>query len=169
MSSLTKFLLTITAFAPALLMYAFVSVINGDYLDAFIFAALCVVFVCFCLVVMSFMRRTLGPQQYTPKTVEILDDSAFNFLLVYLLPLITRDLSTYNWYIWILVTLFFCIVVATSYGYHYNPLLVIFRYHFYKVTEEGGIPHVLITRRRIYKLGEPLSVGELTDYVLIEK
>ena len=115
------------------------------------------------------MRRTLGCHSYTIETVEILDNDAFSYLLIYLMPVITIGISTYNWYVWILVTLFFCMVVTTSYAYHCNPVLLFFRYHFYKVTEKGCIPHVLITKRRIYTVGETLRVAMLTDYVLIEK
>ena len=78
-------------------------------------------------------------------------------------------MATYNWFEWILVTLLFCLIVATSYGYHFNPLLIFFGYHFYKVTETGGMPHILITNRRIYKIGETLDVARLAEYVLIEK
>ena len=101
--------------------------------------------------------------------METADNEGFGLLLVYVLPLITRDLAVYNWYEWILVTFLFCLIVATSYGYHFNPLLIFMGYHFYKVTESEGMPHVLITRRRIYKTGEQLEVARVTEYVLIER
>lgn len=169
MSTFAKFILATTAFAPILLAYAAVSALNGDCCYAVGFLVGCIVLVLLCAGLLRFARTRLEPMVYRTVTVETTDNEIFSILLVYLLPLITRDLSTFNWHVWLLVGIVFCLIVATSYGYHFNPLLAIFRYHFYKVTEERGIPHVLITRRRIYRTGEKLEVGRLAEYVLIEK
>lgn len=168
MSRLAKYVLAATAFSPALLIYSVVSLVNCDYRDAAAFLAACVGLVLACHVLMHFGTRCLSTRSYKTATVETADSEVFNVLLVYLLPLITKDLATYNWVAWILVTFLFCLVVATSYGFHFNPLLIFLRYHFYKVTEQGGMPHVLITRRRIYKVGEALTVARLADYLLVE-
>ena len=92
-----------------------------------------------------------------------------NFLLIYLLPLITRDLATYNWQAWIVIALIFCGVVATSYSYHFNPLLVVFCYHFYKVSDKEGMSYVLITRKQLFKANNTLEVVKLSEYVLLAK
>ena len=169
MSKLAKLLLATTAFAPVLLTYAAVSIINCEYWHAAAFLTICALLVLVCAGLLRFAKSNLQSRSYCTATVETADKEVFGLLLLYLLPLITRDLATYNWLAWILVTFLFCLVVATSYGYHFNPLLVFLRYHFYKVTETDGIPHVLITNRRIYKTGETLSVARLAEYVLIEK
>ena len=141
---------------------------NGDYCDAAAFLAACLGLVLACDGLMHFGTRRLSTRSYKTATVETADGEVFSALLVYLLPLITKDLATYNWVVWILVTSLFCLIVATSHGFHFNPLLIFLQYHFYKVTEQGGIPHVLITRRRIYKVGETLTVARLADYLLVE-
>ena len=166
---LAKFLLAVTAFAPVLLTYAMVSAINCKHWHAAAFVAGCVLSVLLCVVLLRFAKSRLQSRVYRTATVETSDNEVFGLLLIYLLPLITRDLATYNWLAWILVTLVFCLVVATSYGYHFNPLLVFLDYHFYKVAEADGISHVLITKRRIYKTGEILRVSRLAEYLLIEK
>ena len=169
MSKIAKFLLAVTAFAPVLLTYAVVSVFNCEYWHAAFFLVTCGLLVLMCYSLLRFAKSHLQSKTYRAATVETADNEIFGLLLVYLLPLITRDLAIYNWPSWILVTLFFCFVVATSYGYHFNPLLVFLKYHFYKVAETDGMPHILITNRRIHKTGETLDVGELAEYVLIEK
>lgn len=168
MSRLAKYVLAATAFAPALLTYSVVSLMNGEYCDAAAFLAVCLGLVLACDGLMQFGTRSLSRRCYTTTTVETADGEVFGVLLVYLLPLITRDLATYNWVVWVLVTSLFCLVVATSHGFHFNPLLIFLQYHFYRVTEQGGISHVLITKRRIHKVGETLTVGRLGDYLLIE-
>lgn len=169
MSKLAKLLLALTAFAPVLLTYAAVSVISYDYWYATAFVGLCGLLVLLCVGLLRFATSHLQSKTYRTATVETADNEIFGLILIYLLPLITRDLATYNWLVWVLVTFVFCVIVAASYGYHFNPLLVFLGYHFYKATETGGMPHVLITKRRIYKTGETLNVARLAEYVLIEK
>ena len=169
MGKLAKFLLAVTAFGPVLLTYAMVSAINRERLHAAAFVAGCVLLVLLSVALIRFAKTRLQSRVFHATSVETSDNEVFGLLLIYLLPLITQDLATYNWLAWILVTLVFCLVVATSYGYHFNPLLVFLGYHFYKVTEGHGMPHVLITKRRIYKTGENLNVSRLAEYLLIEK
>ena len=169
MSKLVKCVLAATAFGPVLLTYAVVALMNGDYCSAAIFLALCILLVLICDGLIQFGMQYLSTRSYTTATIETADSEVFSFLLVYLLPLITRDLATYNWVAWILVMFMFCLVVATSYGFHFNPLLVLLGHHFYRVAEKDGIPHILISKRRIYRSRETLCVGRIADYVLIEK
>ena len=169
MGKLAQLFLAFTAFAPVLLTYAGVSALNSNYCHAVQFLAACAALVLLCDGLLHFAKTKLESMSYRTATVETADNEAFGLLLVYLLPLITRDLSTYNWHAWIIVSFFFCLIVAIGYGYHFNPLLVFFGYHFYKVTELGHIPHTLITQRRIYDTGETLQVVRVADYILIEK
>ena len=169
MGILARLLLATTAFAPVLLTYAIVSVINCEYWHAAAFVASCALLILLCVGLLCLAKNRLPTRRYRAATVETADNEVFGLLLLYLLPLLTRDLATYNWLAWILVTFLFCLVTATSYGYHFNPLLIFLRYHFYRVSETDGIPHVLITNRRIYKTGEELDVVRLAAYVLIEK
>ncbi len=169
MSKLAKLLLAFTAFAPALLTYAGVSALNSEYCHAIWFLFACAVLVVLCIDLLSIAKTRVQSKSFRASAVETVDNEVFGFLLVYLLPLITRDLAAYNWPAWILVTFLFCLVVAVGYGYHFNPLLTLLGYHFYRVTEPKGMPHVLITRRRIYRTGEELIVARLTDFVLLEK
>lgn len=126
MSKLAKLLLAATAFAPVLLIYALVSVVNSEYRNAAGFGAVCVLLVLACMWLLRFAKRHLQLKSYHTATVETSDNEIFNLLLIYLLPLITRELEDYNWITWIFVMFLFCLVVAVSYGYHFNPLLAFF-------------------------------------------
>ena len=87
---LAKFLLAVTAFAPVLLTYAIVSVINCDYWHAAAFAASCVLLVLLCAALLRFAKTRLQSRNYRASTVETADSEVFGLLLIYLLPLITR-------------------------------------------------------------------------------
>ena len=169
MGKVAKFLLASTAFAPVLLTYACVSLLNKNYYHALLFLFLCVFLLFLCDELLHFARNKLEPLSYKTSTVETSDHEVFGLLLVYILPLVIRDLSAYNWLAWVLISIFFCLITAVGYGYHFNPLLNCVGYHFYKVTEKGRIPHILVTKRRVYNTGETLSVVSLGDYFLLER
>ena len=169
MSKLVLFLMTATAFAPALLVYAVVWAAQCYYWEAIYCVLAGSVLVVLCLSLMAYARKNLPVLEHTPKSIEAVDSETMNFLLIYLLPLITRDLATYNWLAWIVIAIVFCIVVATSYSYHFNPLLVLCGYHFYKVSDKEGMSYALITKNRLFKANNVLKVGKLSEYVLIQK
>jgi len=90
------------------------------------------------------------------------------FLLIYLLPLFTAEFTTLNWQIWAPAIAIFAAVVATGYSYHFNPLLGLLGWHFYRVGTEQGVTFVLITRKHLRNAQETLKVGQLTEYIVID-
>ena len=169
MSKLAKALLSATTFGPIFLVYGLVSFSDGRPCLGIAFFGLCAVLVLSCGTLLWLAKRRLSSRRYETKTVETADHEVLSFLLIYLLPIVTKGLASFDWVVWTFIGIFYCFTVTASYGFHFNPLLTFLRYHFYRVTEENGIPHVLITRRRIYKVGETIEVARLGDYLLIEK
>jgi hypothetical protein len=47
-------------------------------------------------------------------------------------------------------------------------LLSVLGWHFYKVTSDDGVTYVLVTRNQIRTASEPLQVGQLTEYILLD-
>ena len=169
MSRYAKYALALTAFAPALFIYAVVSAVEGEICRAVWLALVVGVLVVICLELLDFTRNDVRSRSFHADGVESVDSEVFGFVLIYLLPLITRDLADYNWAAWALIAVLFCAVVAIGQGYHFNPLLTVLGYHFYRVREEKGIPHILITRRRLYSARAELTVARLSDFVLLDK
>lgn len=169
MGKIGKFVLTVTAFAPIMLVYALVSFTYGEFWCGGLWIALSIALALICWAVITWVKRTLEAIPYVPCSVENTDGDTLNLLLMYLVPLITRDLYTYNWSIWIVVSVLFFGLVALGFGHQYNPVLTIFCYHYYRVKSKSNVTQILITKRRIYNSGEQISVGELSDFLLIEK
>ena len=71
MGKLAKLLLAVTAFAPVLLTYAAVSVINCDYWYATAFVAGCILLVLLCAGLLRFAKSHLQSRIYLAATVEI--------------------------------------------------------------------------------------------------
>jgi hypothetical protein len=69
--------------------------------------------------------------------------------------------------IWFVLGLLLFLVYVSN-AYQFNPLLILFGYHFYEVTDKGGIGYILITRRNIHHVSTIREVVEITDYVIME-
>ena len=166
---LWKAILISTAFAPALGVYGIVLLTECEYVMGAFFMATAFALWGLCHVCLRRSVKHSPRLELKPTSVEVADNETLNFLLVYLLPLITRDLTDYNWIAWGIVAAVFVLVVAASYSYHFNPLLVFSGWHFYKVNTEEEVKYVLITRDRIREAKKPRRVGRLTEYIFLDK
>lgn len=168
LSILARILLTFSAIAPVSLTYAWVAWWQGEFRVASVSLALAIALVLACLWVLKHSRSNLEALPFRAKSIEPADAESFGFLLLYLLPLFTDKIGALNWELWIPVVVVFAIVTGTGYGYHFNPLLGIMRWHFYKTTSDDGVTYVLITKKHLRNAAGVISVGQLTEYMLID-
>lgn len=168
LNALAKWLLTSTAIAPVALTYAWVAYQAGNIQLASLLAGLCVCLLLICLGLLRYSRRVIERVDFTAKSVEAADGENVGFLLLYMLPLFTGKIQELTWQIWVPMIAIFAVITATSYSYHFNPLLGMLGWHFYKVESVDGITYVLITRKQLRKAAEQMQVGQLTEYILID-
>lgn len=168
MNILLKFLLSTTPLAPAMFIYAVVFLLDNCLIYASLFICLFILMCVACFGIVAYGGRKYTPRPCHTESIESSDHEVYSLFVIYIMPLIFKDIGDYNWTIWIIVSSAYCLIAAMSYGYFYNPILIISGYHFYKIKEMGGLSHVLITRRRIYDIKPGLSVVRLTDYLLLE-
>lgn len=168
LSSFARILLTGTAIAPVSLTYAWVAALQGEYGVALTAFFLGVFLVALCLALLKLARGQLEAFDFKPKSIEPADAESFGFMLLYLLPLFTDKIDGLNWELWIPLIVVFAIIVGTGYGYHFNPLLGLMRWHFYKVTSDSGVTYVLITKKHLRTAASPKRVGQLTEYILLD-
>lgn len=168
LSGIAKLMLTSTAIAPVFVTYAWVAYFEGFELAAFLLLMASLSLVFLCLGLLSYAKRNLERLRFDAISVEAADRENIAFLLLYLLPLFTEQFSTLNWQLWIPAILIFAAVVATGYSYHFNPLLGLIGWHFYKVNTKEGVSYVLITRKQLRNANEVMNVGQLTEYIVIE-
>lgn len=168
LSSFARLLLTSTAVAPVLLTYAWVAEKSGFRQQALILFAMCAILTGLCLWMLRFAKRSLERSTFTSTTIEAADRENMGFLLLYLLPLFTSQYSSLNWGIWIPTLAVFGLVTATGYSYHFNPLLGLLGWHFYKVGTPEGVTYVLITKKQLRNAASAVTVGQLTEYIVID-
>lgn len=163
-----KLLLTSTAIAPVLLTYSWVAYQSGEWRLSIILLGLCMALICICIGMLRYAIAHLERMKFSATTVEAADRENMGFLLLYLLPLFTAEFATLNWQVWIPAIAIFAAVVATGYSYHFNPLLGLMGWHFYKVGTKEGVTYVLITKKQIRIASETIEVGQLTEYIVMD-
>ncbi len=168
LSRFAKLMFTGTAIAPVALVYAWLAFVNGDtYLMGALIAG-CVLLFAIMHGLLFYSRKHPERSSFKAKSIETADHENIAFLLLYILPLFAKDFSSLNWQILVPMLIIFSVVVSTGYGYHFNPLLGLIGWHFYKVGTEEGVTYVLITKKELRSAKQCLTVGQLTEYIVID-
>ncbi|HAU1759017.1 TPA: hypothetical protein JBJ80_13370 [Legionella pneumophila] len=168
LSVIARLTLTSTAMAPVLLTYAWVA-FKSDRLG--IFAALiasCILLTWLCIQLFAYTKKNLERSKFNIISVEVADVENLSFLLLYLLPLFTSSFETLNWDFLIPAIITFGAVVATGYSYHFNPLLGLMGWHFYKVGTTEGVTYILVTKKQIRNVSDTVEIGQLTEYIVVD-
>ena len=165
---LARLLLTGTALAPVGFTYAWVAYVQGDPHTAKIIVAVSVALVVMCAVLLARAAKNLPTSDFRASSIEAADHENTAFLLLYVMPLFTSRFATLDWQFWIPTIIIFGVITATGYNYHFNPLLGLMRWHFYKVQSPEGVTFVLITKKHLRTAATDLRVGQLTEYILLD-
>jgi hypothetical protein len=168
LSTLARLMLTASSIAPVGFTYAWVAYMQCQGRVAIVAGALGLFAVVCCLIVLRVARKYLEAIPFKSKEIEAADAENIGFMLLYLLPLFTEKIEGLHWELWVPTLIVFGIIIATGYGYHFNPLLGILRWHFYKITSTDGVTYVIITKKHIRAASQSLTVGQLTEYILID-
>jgi len=168
LSSIARLVLTSTAISPVLVTYAWVAFKSEKNWVALILFLSCVALTWICLKLLAYAQRNLERSKFKVTSVEAADRENMGFLLLYLLPLFTSSFDSLNWDFWIPAVITFGAVVATGYSYHFNPLLGIMGWHFYKVGTAEGVTYILITKKQIRNASETVEIGQLTEYIVMD-
>lgn len=168
LSSFAKLALTSTAIAPVLLTYSWVALQSSEHSVALWLLGVCIVLTVVCVTLLGYAKLHLERMNFAATSVEVADRENIAFLLLYLLPLFTAQFATLDWQVWLPAIVIFGAVVATGYNYHFNPLLGLMGWHFYKVGTKEGVTYVLITKKQLRNARESIEVGQLTEYIVID-
>ena len=168
LSWVAKLLLTSTAIAPVLLIYSWVAFWASDSTLAGLLLLVCVILIGVCVGMLRYAKTQPEKINFSVTSVEAADRENMVFLLLYLLPLFSAEFDKLNWQVWVPAIVIFGAVVATGYSYHFNPLLGLMGWHFYKVGTKEGIIYVLITRKQLRNANETIKVVQLTEYIVMD-
>lgn len=168
LSSVAKLMLTATSLAPVALVYAWVLYADGRAKVALGLVAAAVALILIMVALLRYCRKHLERSKFKVTSIEAADREYITFILLYLSPLFTAQFGDLNWHILVPTMIIFVLVISTGYGYHFNPLLGLLGWHFYKVGTDEGVAYVLITKKELRSAKQCLTVGQLTEYIVID-
>ena len=170
MSWFAKVFFATTAITPALLTYSIAAYLADNIREAVVLVVVAAILGSACFAILRYMRRHLEPMNFNATSVEVADQESISLLLICILPLLRPqfDFLEVDLQVWVLVLLVFIGVMMTGYGYHFNPLLNLIGWHFYKVNTVEGVTYVLITKKQLRKAIGTIKIGQVTEYMLID-
>ena len=169
LTRLATLALTTTALVPVVIAYSLVAFLTCDPRLAKMLFLVAVLLSALCWVIWNHALKYLERLEFQITTAEIADHENIALLLLYLLPLVTIDGGTLgDWRLWGPVALVVALGVYTSYSVHFNPLLGILRWHFYRVTTPEGMSYLMITKQRLAVGNATVIVGQLTEYMVVD-
>lgn len=167
-SGLMKTLLVMTSLSPIALVYSWVSFTESYYTISLFLVFLCVILYLSTSFILVSSERYLERFKFSFTSVEPVDQENVSFLLFYLSPLFVDKLSSVNFNVVVPAFVIYALLTSASYAYHFNPLLGLMGWHFFKITSEEGVSYVIITRNKIKNVDSISEVGQLSDYMLID-
>ncbi|MEO5365460.1 MAG: hypothetical protein H7831_03750 [Magnetococcus sp. WYHC-3] len=165
-----KTILVFTSLAPVGITYAFAAWFGGQRGEAIIAGLLAAAAISICLQLIRYAKTHFEKlDNITVVSIETADSELTALVLLYLLPLFTANLNQLNWELWAFGTLFIAALVFQSYSYHFNPVLGLFGWHFYKIGTPEGVSYVVITKRHITSKASTINTVQLTEFVLLDR
>ena len=168
---IAKFALNFTALSPVIFVFSLASYIVSQIEISITLALLNFLLISICLLIIWRVRKKGHARPFKIKSIEPVDSENAAMLLMYLIPLFSIDFENFSWVNWeVGISIFAIISIFGLIGlnYHYNPILLLLGWHFYKVDSEKGVKYLLITKKNLYECNVEVSVGTLTEYVLID-
>lgn len=169
LSRFAKLLLVATSLAPILVTWAFADWREHGasiaQLSAVVVALLLVVL---CALLIRGARRLLGEIQFAASAIKTADSEVVGFIVAYLLPLVSAGSGRFDPILLVFIMLLLGLIVWSSNAYSVNPLLSLFGYHFYEVTNTDGVTFLFLARRELQSVNDVTSVKQLSRYVLLD-
>ena len=168
MNVTASLILTGTSVSPVLLVYALVAAFEGECFPAIVLALIGLGLLGLGIFLLRYVRKRLEKLDLSFSTVEVVDRESVGLLVLYLLPLLRTSFSDLDVLILIPAVAIFLALALTGYNYHFNPLLNLLGWHFYKVGTPEGVTYVLIARKNLRSAVGTVTVGQLTAYTVID-
>lgn len=167
-SKLAKLMLMFTSIAPVGLTYSWVAFQEGFEFTALILFVCCISLAWICAKLLSYAEKNLPKSKFKITSIEPSDSENIAFMLLYLLPLFESNFAGLNWQVWIPAIVIFAAVIISGYGYHFNPMLGLLGWHFYKVGTNEGVTYLFISRQKFSSANVSLAIGKLTEYIILD-
>ena len=168
MNAFGSLILTGTSVAPVFLVYAAIALLEREFWWAASLSAVALGLFLLGMVLLAYLKKGLEELSVTFASLEVADRESIGLLILYVLPLLRSSFSELSYLMLVPAVAIFLALAFTGNSYHFNPLLNLLGWHFYKVVTHGGTTYVLITRKNMQGRTTPVKVGRLTHYTVID-
>ena len=168
MNNVGNLILTGAALAPVLLVYAIVAFIEREFIPGAVFAFVGLLLVCLGLLLLKSVKRHIPRASINITSVEVAERENLGMLTLYLLPLLRTSFSDLDYVVLIPAMAIFLALAFTGYSFHFNPLLRVFGWNFYRVGTPESVAYILITRQTIRSTPRSIEAGVLTSHTIID-
>jgi hypothetical protein len=149
-NKLAKFLLVATSLAPILGAVAVNQYSQGKpWEDWSVWLVIGLLLALICWGVLEYSAKNIQLQQITITEFDSEDHETLAFLIAYLLPFISaKDMAfTGDWLTGAYILGVIFLVITHSGAFHFNPVMGLLGYHFYKIKIASGSTVILISKR----------------------
>ena len=164
-----KYAFTAASIAPVFITMGLLSLAKSNWNFLAISAALAVLSVVLCLIILRLVKNGALISVKTLDSVTPADKEITNYFLTYLFPLICGPDNFLDWKVSSIFygSLFFYINYSSSYSF--NPILAFFGYKFYEAEDNTGVNFVLITKKVITDAKSvDISVQKISEHVYLK-
>ena len=123
MSLLSNLIMTGTALAPVLFVYAVVALLEGEFVAVAAVAGVGFLLVGVGISLLSFVKSHLEEFKLRINSVEVADRESVGLLVLYLVPLLRTSFSELEYVVLVPAVAIFLALAFTGYNFHFNPLL----------------------------------------------
>ncbi len=163
-----SFILTGTAIAPVLLVYATVALVQCTWWSAIGFGGAGLILSIAGPVYLFWARSHLEEmQRFAYGRIAVADKQNLALFTVYLLPLLRATPADLGYVTLVPAIAIFLALALTGHNFHFNPLLKLWGWNFYTVETPHGTTYVLLSRRILKGARDDLVVKKLTPYSMI--
>lgn len=168
---------------PANFLFNFTCLSVPLFIMAFIFKDSLLFFLleCLLLIILNFLLLKFATTQ-----LQLFDISISNFentdkncmgiitqivlsiIFPVLLPFASNQLNI-DLTLIIVIAIVLCLFCFFAFGFTYNPILLLFGWHFYSLDLPEGGKYILLSKKKLLNIQEKITVSNITDYVLIAK
>ena len=165
-----RIFLALTSFAPVVLALAISYATSESN-----YGVSLILFLCSCLlVIVCYLLISRGRNENKKlhkiqvKEFSRRDQGIVVFLSVWMIPFLRSTFSA-DWltYVYVFSVVLLCMVDVGA--YHFNPILRLFKYHFYTIRDQNNFECLLITNNKLTAPNVSMDVNKISDDVLIER
>lgn len=179
-----KLAFAISAYAPVILIWWFVSIYNfvksgekiafidfSNFKFTDLFNRLNLIFIFIFLVLFCWYILHLATTKLTKNNIEVKSikssDHNMNVLFIsYFLPCTELYKKDFIYIVFWLLAL--CVIIYINRGtYFHNPLLKLFGYSYYEIATKKEVTYLMISKQKLINTNDIKAYSQLTDFVLL--